>query len=76
VLFNPGGSFDKAFYANGSAALQFEKDYYPNIGDFQGGYLDKYFEELVGHEYLVGPAFKSFPFYEDASKLRNIIKKL
>lgn len=79
VLFNPGGSFDKAFHTNATGALEYNKEFYPTHGAFQAGYLDTYFKNngLIGvWGYPLGPQFKSFPFYEDAKKIRDTIKVL
>ena len=72
MLFNPGGAFDKVFYVNSTGVREFVADFYPIHGAFQGHYLER---DLVARGLLNGwgPALSSFPYYEDASTIRNSI---
>lgn len=76
VLFNPGGSFDKAFFISHEGGAQFVADNYPIAGRFQANYLETDLKArgLIGSAF--GPELKHLPFWEDASVIHAQIKVL
>lgn len=76
VLFNDGGFFDQSFAITNEGVRTFATDFYPKIaGPFQANYFhaDLVKRGLLNCSY--GPAFTSFPFFEDASTLHSSIRK-
>ena len=76
VLFNDGGFFDQSFAITNQGVRTFATDFYPKIaGPFQANYFQA---DLVKRGLLnctYGPAFISFPFFEDASTIHSSIRK-
>lgn len=76
VLFNDGGFFDQSFAITNQGVRTFATDFYPKIaGPFQANYFHA---DLVKRGLLnctYGPAFRSFPFFEDASTIHSSMRK-
>ena len=77
VLFNDGGYFDQSFAITNQGVRTFATDFYRQIaGPFQANYFHA---DLVKRGLLnctYGPAFRSFPFFEDAGIIHSSIRKL
>ncbi|KAK5166270.1 uncharacterized protein LTR77_008531 [Saxophila tyrrhenica] len=77
VLFAPGTVVDQIFPYTGQSAQDYTTDRYKNKGS--GRFESNYFESELGARGLinsnVGPALKSFPFYEDASTIHDAIER-
>ncbi|EPS36284.1 hypothetical protein H072_10175 [Dactylellina haptotyla CBS 200.50] len=77
VLFRQNGSIDNFFAHSGGAAQTYSATLYNNgvAGAVQSNYFETNLRRrgLIGS--TVGPALKSFPFYEDALVIHNSIKK-
>jgi arachidonate 15-lipoxygenase (second type)/8-lipoxygenase (S-type) len=74
VLFIPGGAVDLVFPFTGQEAQSYTTNRYNNgAGRFQANYFatDLQTRGLINSN--IGPALKSFPFYEDAGTLHDAI---
>ncbi|KAI6352765.1 hypothetical protein MCOR25_009308 [Pyricularia grisea] len=74
VLFNKGGLFEQNFAYPREEVYKFTGDAYPTAGRWRAGYLDNDVRArgLVGADY--GPELAHFPFYEDGSRLVDVIR--
>ncbi|KAI0377205.1 Lipoxygenase [Hypomontagnella monticulosa] len=74
LCFNPGGHWDQLFYVNNVGCRQFVTENWPTHGAFQSGYLetDLRTRGLINEDGEF--KFKSFPFYQDALKIRNVFR--
>jgi len=74
LLTNPGAMADQLFYVNSTGTAQFIAEFWRNGGgNYQSNYLDDDFSSRgIRPDPSSGlPQFKSFPFYDDASKIRD-----
>lgn len=74
LLTSPGASIDQLFFANSTGALQFVAEFWRNGGgDYQSNYLDTDFAArgIRPDKSSDLPQFKTFPFYDDASRIRD-----
>ncbi|KAI1412776.1 Lipoxygenase [Hypoxylon sp. FL1857] len=71
LCFNPGGHWDQLFYVNNVGCRQFVTENWKTHGAFQSGYLtnDLRTRGLIDENSQF--KFKSFPFFQDAVKIRN-----
>lgn len=76
ILIRPGGEIDQYFGYSGTAAGQFANETYFNGSS--GALRSNYFLTNLQKRGLinspVGPALKSFPFYEDGAPIFNAIR--
>lgn len=72
LCFNPGGHWDQLMVYNQFACRDFVSDRWKSDGRFKGGYLENNLRErgLIDKEGKY--PFKSFPFYDDARKIKEI----
>lgn len=75
-LVNPGGPIDSLFPFSATAAVQFTSELYSSglAGSFHANY---FYTNLVArglHNPNSGPAFKHFPFFEDASVIHRALQ--
>ncbi|KAH8844586.1 hypothetical protein MCOR27_009870 [Pyricularia oryzae] len=75
VLFNKGGLFEQNFAYPQDMVYKFVGDSYPTTGRWRAGYLDTDVRArgLVDADY--GPELPHFPFYEDGSRLVEVIRR-
>ncbi|KAH8600906.1 lipoxygenase [Bisporella sp. PMI_857] len=74
LLTKPGGSIDLYFYLNSTGAAQFVAEFWRNGGgNYESNYLATDFAArgILPDASSHLPQFKNFPFYEDASKIRE-----
>jgi len=74
LLMKPGAAVDQLFFINSTGTSQFIAEIWRNGGgNYQSNYLDTDFSSrgIRPEPSSKLPQFKSFPFYDDASKIRN-----
>ena len=74
LLMKPGGAVDQLFFINSTGSAQFIGEFWRNGGgNYQSNYLDTDFSSrgIRPDPSSKLPQFKSFPFYDDASRIRD-----
>lgn len=61
-----------------AGAIDYVNQFYPTGGAFGANYLEVDLEArgMLNTELFGEPGLKSFPFYQDASQIRNVIQTL
>ena len=76
VLFNDGGFFDQSFAINNTGVRMFATDFYPAVaGPFRANYFENNLIRRGLFNCTWGPAFKSFPFLDDAGRMHQSIHR-